>query len=260
MTLSSIVRAFVLASLVLAWCVPAAAAEPSSSTALDVVRKAMQSYEAGLRGIIGMQRHFTTVINAGIAKHSEESDSGLLIQNGVFHLAHYYRIMRDGKTFTPQQLADRDAQTNKGWSSGKIFFKEPYDPRFIDDYEFGIAPACNCGAGVEAVSFSSSRHDDQHGYGTMWIDSSDYHVVRLTYVPFVLPPHATSGSVTETTAEVLSNVWYVARIDETYEGHALILHGTGTFTAVMDHFERFSSVAEGETAVKNDTIGGVASR
>ena len=239
---------------------PSLAAEPSTNAAYDAVRKAMESYEAGLHGIVGMQRHFTTVVDAGIARHTEESDSGLLIQNGVFREAHYYKIARDGKTFTPQQIADRDAQTNKGWAAGKIFFKEPYDARFFEDYQFTAASPCNCGSNTIAIAFSSSRRDDQHGSGMMWIDATDNHVVKLTYAPYVLPPHATSGTVTETTAEVLPNLWYVVRIDETYQGHAWLLHGTGTFTAVIDHFQRFSTVADGESAIENDTIGGVASR
>jgi hypothetical protein len=261
MNMRSFLSLVVLAVVVVLSNQPASsAAEQSGNAPYDVVQKAMDSYETWLHGIVGMQRHFTTVIDAGIARHSEESDSGLLIQNGVFRQAHYYKITRDGKEFTQQQLADRDAQTNKGWASGKIFFKEPYDARFFGDYQFTSAPPCNCGSDMIAIAFSSSQHDDQHGSGTMWIDSSDYHVVKLTYTPYVLPPHATSGSVTETTAEVLPNLWYVVRIDETYQGHALFLRGTGTFTALIDHFQRFATVAEGENAIENGKLGGVASR
>ena len=103
-------------------------------------------------------------------------------------------------------------------------------------------------------------HDGQHGSGRMWIDQANAQVVKLIYAPYALPPHATSGSVTETTAETLSNLWYVVRIEETYAGREFLFRGTGTFTAVQDHFQRFTTVTEGESAVQNGTIGALAGR
>lgn len=226
-----------------------------------IVERAIAAYETAVHGIIGMQRHFSTVIDAGIARHTEQSDSGLLLKDGAFVRAHYYRVVEDGKEFSATELAGRDKQTNEGWSAGKVFFKEPYDRRFVGDYQFDTAGGCaDCASGTVRVTFESRKHDAQHGAGTMWIDPANAQVVKLTYVPYAFPPHATSGTVTETTAQVLPNLWYVARIEETYAGRALLLRGTATFTASMDHFQRFATLADGEDAVRDGTIGTVVSR
>jgi hypothetical protein len=208
-----------------------------------------------VRGIIGMQRHFSTVLHAGPIHHTEESDSGQLMNNGSFVKIKYFRIVDDRKAFSAQQMTQRDAQTNQDWTVGKIFFKEPYDQRFIREYVFDPPQACvACPAGTVAVIFGSGIHDTQHGSGTMWIEVATGRIDRLTYIPNVLPSHATFGTVTETSGRAMPNMWYVTRIDGTYQGRAFILKGTGTFTGVFDHFRRFSTVTQGTAALQAGTI------
>jgi hypothetical protein len=220
-----------------------------------LVTRAAAVYAANVRGIVGLQRHFSTVLHAGPVHHTEESDSGYLMNDGSFVKIKYYRIADDGKAFSAQQIAQRDAQTNQDWTVGKIFFKEPYDPRFIGEYVIDPPQACAaCPAGTVAVTFGSGIQDTQHGSGTMWIERATGRVVRLTYIPNVLPPHATFGSVTETSGWAMPNVWYVTRIDGSYRGKAFVLSGTGTFTGVFDRFKRFSTVTQGDAALQADTI------
>jgi len=229
-------------------------ATPSGAVPALVLRAAAV-YTTNVRGIIGMQRHFSTVLHAGPVHHTEESDSGILLNNGSFTSAKYYRIADDGKAFSAQQIAARDAQTNQDWTVGKIFFKEPYDPRFTADYSFQPPQPCAaCPSGTSAVNFGSAIKDTQHGSGTVWIEQVSGRVDRLTYIPNVLPPHATFGSVTESGGWAMPNVWYVTRIDGSYRGKAFVLSGTGTFTGVFDHFQRFSTVAQGQTALAAGTI------
>jgi len=233
--------------------VPASGARSAPVPAL--VLRAATVYAANVRGVIGMQRHFSTVLHAGPVHHTEESESGYLMNDGSFVKIKYVRIVDDGKAFSAQQIAQRDAQTNQDWTVGKIFFKEPYDRRFIGEYVFGPPKACvACPKGTVAVTFGSSIHDTQHGSGTMWIELATARVDRLTYIPNVLPPHATFGTVTETSGWAMPNVWYVTQIDGAYRGKAFVLSGTGTFTGVFDHFRRFSTVTQGEAALRAGTI------
>jgi len=221
-----------------------------------IVQRVIAVYETNVRGVIGMQRHFSTLIDAGVAKHSEVSESAILFKDGVFEQLHYYRVIEDGKEFSTAQLSDRDKQSTDGWSAGKVFFKEPYDRRFAADYAFAaVSPCADCAAGTVAIKFESTKHDSQHGAGTMWIDAANARVVKLTYAPYVYPPHATSGTITETSGAALPNLWYVVRIDQAFTGHMFVLHGTATFTGLFDHFERFGSVAEGASALREGTIG-----
>jgi hypothetical protein len=230
----------------------AAGGTASAANAPAIVQRAAQAYSAQMRGIVGMQRHFTTSIRGGPVQHGEQSDSGQLLQDGRFVKIVYYRIVRDGKVFSPAEIAQRNDQTNKDWAAGKVFFKEPYDPQYMSDYSYGAPQtACSsCPPGTAGVTFTSAIRDAQHGSGTMYIDRAKAHVVKLTYTPNALPPHASSGAVTELGGQALPNLWYVVRIDQIYRGHAFLFSGSGTFTGIFDHFRRFSSLAAGEAALQ----------
>ncbi len=234
-----------------ALCSQASAPGPPS-----IVLRASTTFAAGIRGVVGMQRHFTTALESGPFAHGEQSDSGQLMQDGRFAKIAYYRIVRDDHAFSPSQIRKREDEANDDWAAGKVFFKEPYDPQYNKDYIFGAPQeACSiCGPGTQAVSFASPIHDSQHGSGVMYIDTSSAHVVKLTYTAYVLPPHASSGSVTEIGGQALKDLWCVVRIDETYQGRAFLLTGRATFTGVFDHFRRFSSLGAGTAALQDRTI------
>lgn len=250
------VRSAVAALVALGVLSGAGARQVGPSSVLDpaLINHVVAAYSADVRGIIGMRRHFSTVINGGPIRHTELSDSGLLLKNGAYVDIRYYRIADDGRVLAATNVAQRNTQTNSDWSAGKVFFKEPYDQRYVADYRFQrTASPALCGTAA-AVAFSSAVKDTQHGDGTMCIDPSSARVTILLYVPNVLPPHASSGSVTETSGMVLPGVWYVTRIVETYSGHAVIIRGNATFTGVMDHFRRFPGVSSGETALSRGTV------
>lgn len=228
--------------------------QPAESAVPSIVKRAAEANAAGLRGFIGMQRHFSTDVHGGPVHHSEQSESGVLINDGAYVKIKYYKITQDGADFSQSKLDDRDSQTNRDWSAGKVFFKEPYDQRFLADYRFVEQACTGCAAGTVTVAFTSDIKDAQHGNGTMWIASSSARVERLTYVPNEFPPHASSGTVTESSGPATANLWYVTKIDSTYKGHVLIVSGSGTFTGSFDHFRRFSTAAEGEAALASGSI------
>jgi hypothetical protein len=222
----------------------------------SVVTQASIAFSASMHGLVAMQRHFTTEVQSGPITHEEQSDSGQLMHDGQSVQIAYYRIVRDGREFSPSQLRQRSDAATGDWLAGKVYFKEPYDARYVSDYTFG-APQLRCTAcpaGTEAVSFTSAIHDAQHGQGEMYIDPHNARVVRLTYVPYVLPPHASSGSVTEIGGQALHDLWYVVHIDETYRGHAFVISGMGTFTGVFDHFRRFPNLTTGQAALEGNAL------
>jgi len=217
----------------------------------EIVRRAASTYAQSVAGMIGMQRHFKTVINGGPMHHIEESDSAVLFNDGAFVDAAYYRIVDDGRQLPANEVSKRTAQTVDDWRAGKIFFKEPYDPHYINDYTFKTLPNCDgCPPSTVGVHFESSMRDMQHGSGTMTIDAHTARVLTLKYVPNALPPHATSGEVSESSGEPINGLWYVTRIDQQYQGRYAIFHGSGTFSGSFDHFRRFPSTAAAETALR----------
>jgi len=104
------------------------------------------------------------------------------------------------------------------------------------------------------VRFSSDIRDTQHGNGMMFIDQASSHVVKLTYTPNQLPPHATSGVVTEFSGQAMPNMWYVTRIVGLYSGRAFFMRGTGRFTGTFDHFERFDTIGLANAALENSAM------
>jgi hypothetical protein len=233
--------------------VPTRASAPGAPS---IVLRASVAFADGMRGVVGMQRHFTTELQSGPFAHGEQSDSGQLMQDGRFAKIAYYRIVRDDHAFSSPQVQKRQDEANDDWAAGKVFFKEPYDPQYTKDYIFGAPQAgcAMCAAGTEAVRFESTIHDSQHGSGVMYIDTGTAHVVKLTYTAYVLPPHASSGSVTEIGGQALADLWCVVRIDQTFQGRAFLISGRGTFTGVFDHFRRFPSLGAGEAALQDRTI------
>lgn len=230
-------------------------AQATASSVPPIVLRASTTFGATLHGVVGMQRHFSTELHVGPITHTEDSDSGLLMQDGRFVAIAYFRIVRDGHPFSPAQIQQRDDETNRAWAGGKVFFKEPYDERYVADYSFQPQTSCSgCRPGVEAVGFASTIHDSQHGSGIMYVDPSSDRVVKLSYTPYVLPSHASSGSVTETGGWGLPDLWYAVRIDETYRGQMFLIDGTGTFSGVFDNFRRFASLDAGEAALRDQTI------
>jgi hypothetical protein len=222
----------------------------------SLVLRASIAFDTSMHGLVGMQRHFTTSLRAGPVAHDERSDSGQLLQDGRSVKIAYYRIVRDGRAFSPEEIKQRTDEANQDWAAGKIFFKEPYDPRYLSDYSFGPpqAQCAACPVGTQAVTFTSTIHDAQHGSGVMYVDTANAHVVKLTYTPYVLPPRASSGSVTETGGWALPDLWCVVRIDGTYRGQTFVIAGTGTFTGVFDHFRRFASRNSSEAALQNPAL------
>ena len=234
---------------------PASAQGASSSPPASLLERVSQAFAAEMHGAVGMQRHSSTTIRAGPITHTEVSDSGALFNGGAFVQIKYYKVADDGKAFSATQLTSRNDETNTDWSQGKVFFKEPYDGRYSADYTLSAPRACSgCASGLVAVTFTSAIRDEQHGDGTMWIDESTARVITLTYTPNAMPSHATSGTVTERSSLAAPGIWYVTRIDETYGGREAIISGTGTFVGTFDHFKRFASVAQGQTALDDGTI------
>ncbi|MBC5809039.1 MAG: hypothetical protein ACR2KS_11730 [Candidatus Eremiobacter antarcticus] len=228
--------------------------QPVAGAVPAIVRRAAEVDAAALRGFIGMQRHFSTDVHVGPVRHTEQSESGVLINDGAYVKIKYYKITQDGKAFSQSKLEERESQTNRDWAAGKIFFKEPYDKRFMGDYRFAEEPCNGCAPGTVAVAFTSDVKDAQHGNGTMWIASPSARVEKLTYVPNAFPPHASSGNVTETSGTAMPDLWYVTKIESTYKGHAFIVSGSGTFLGTFDHFKHFSTAAEGEAALAAGSI------
>jgi hypothetical protein len=223
---------------------PARASAPTSSIPM-VVQQAAQTAALENSGVTVHERHITILAEAGPAHYTESNDAILLMIDGLYTHIHYLNIEEKGRALAANDVAKRENANNQDLERGTGSFKQPYDRRYIADYQYTTAP-CACDAGQIDVHFSSLIHDDRHGIGTMRIDPTTGHVMDLTYTPYVLPDRANSATIVETFGQALPGLWTIMRIDRVYDGRVLFVSGHGTVTEVLDHFHHFTNAGTGE--------------
>jgi hypothetical protein len=210
-----------------------------------IVAQAAQTAALENAGVTVHERHIALVAQAGPAHFTQQNDAIMLMTDGEYAHIHFLRIEENGHTLSANDVAKREAESNATLERGEGVFKQPFDHRFLGDYQYTTAP-CACDSNDIDVHFSSLLRDDQHGAGTMRIDPATGHVLELTYTPNVLPEHANSGTVTETFGQALAGLWTIVRIDRVYAGRVLFVGGHGTVTETLDHFHHFTDAGTGE--------------
>jgi hypothetical protein len=217
----------------------------AASGVAPIVTRAAQIAAAESFGVIVHERHITLTAAAGPAHFSQSNDSIMLMNDGTYSHIHYVRIEENGHVLSTSEMAKREATNNHDLAAGKAVFKQPFDQRYLADYQYSIIP-CSCAGDEVTVHFTSLIADEQHGSGDMHIDQATGHVLDVVYTPNVLPDHASTGLVTETLGQALPGLWTIVRIDRTYSGRVLFVGGHGTVTEVLDHFHHFTDAEAGE--------------
>lgn len=210
-----------------------------------IVAQAAQTAALENAGVTVHERHITLVAEAGPAHFSQSNDAIMLMADGEYTHIHFLRIVENGHTLSQKDVAKREQENNQMLERGQGVFKQPFDRRYLGDYQYTTSP-CGCDIDAIDVHFSSLLQDDQHGSGTMRIDPATGHVLALTYTPNVLPDHANSATITETFGQALPGLWTIVRIDRTYSGRVFIVSGHGTVSEVLDHFHHFTDAEMGE--------------
>jgi hypothetical protein len=217
----------------------------AASVVPPIVARAAQTAALESFGVIVLERHITLSAAAGPAHFSQSNDAIMLMNDATYEHIHYLRIEENGHVLSASETAKREAANNHDLEAGKDVFKQPFDRRYLTDYQYTIVP-CACASGEIAVHFTSPIADALHGTGDMHIDEVSGHVLDLVYTPNVLPEHANAGLVSETFGQALPGLWTIVRIDRTYSGRVLFVGGHGTVTEMLDHFHHFTDAEVGE--------------
>jgi len=217
----------------------------AASGVAPIVMRAAQTAALESSGVIVHERHVTVSAVAGPAHFSQSNDAIMLMNDAAYSHIHYLRIEENGHVLNASEMAKREAANNADLEEGKDVFKQPFDRRYLADYQYTVVP-CSCPSGEIAVHFTSPIADAQHGAGDMHIDAVTGHVLDLAYTPNILPDHAKTGLVTETFGQALPGLWTIVRVDRTYSGRILFVSGHGTVTEVLDHFHHFTDAEVGE--------------
>lgn len=213
----------------------------AASAIPDAVQRAAAFNAASMNGVLVEERHVQFNASAGPAHFSQENDAIVMLEDGQYKHLRYLRVIENGKTLAPEQVAEKESQNNADLAQGKTFFKQPYDGRYLHDYTFSEAPCETCTGHERAIAFKSDTRDDQHGDGTMVIDAATGRVTSLTYAPNVLPARASAATVNEIYGQTSTGLWTIVEIDHEYSGHVAFIRGSGKMIEKLDHFQRFTT-------------------
>jgi hypothetical protein len=122
------------------------------------------------------------------------ADSVLHVDAGPYHhtsTESRWFVLENGKLVATGLRADSGPSLGKGEERQS---HEPWGP-YASEYTFERAPCPECAPGTEAIAFSSTIHDAQHGSGTLIVDSARAVVLREHQAPYDFGGTAKSGTI-----------------------------------------------------------------
>jgi hypothetical protein len=191
------------------------------------------------RGVVTFRLHRTLDVHGGFSSRHEDWVMGGIYDDGVIVKVRVSSYAINGKPASASDVSSLE-QAWEHPNPGDAF-APPFDPRYVDAYQYQSG-------GPSTIDFTSSVHDAGHGSGSFTYDSQE-NVVSYTYKPNVLPPHATSGEVTDRRSEVLPGYWTVTQETQQYKGTYGFFSAAGTVQMEYADFRRFNDLASAERAL-----------
>lgn len=204
-----------------------------------VVEQAARVAAADHAGIVGFRIEQISHVDGGPIHRSADVVLVAAYENDRLIRVRVLKYVDNGKDAGAAARAELEAQLSKHGEG----FAVPFDARHFEEYAYDPVDA-------STVRFTSPLHDGRHGEGTFTV-STGSHVTELRYRPFVLPEHATSGTVEESRAEVLPGFWATTRSIQRYTGRYLLIRGSGEITTTESQFARYASRAAADAAVRD---------
>jgi hypothetical protein len=211
-------------------------------------RRAVAVFGREMRGVIVYHRHVDFDMRIGPTTRQDRNDAEIIVVDGLYERLRFVAMARSGKPLSAKDMAGEERDANEELRLGHGFFKEPYDPRYAEEYRVTAGKCDGCAGGVAAVAFESDTRDAQHGFGTMQIDGAG-HVLTETYTPYVLHEHANTASIVETSDEAIPGLWAVNHTEERYKGRVAMIPGSAVLQTVRDRYRRFARLDEAIEAV-----------
>ena len=188
-----------------------------------------QRFAETSRGIVAFRMHRTFDVHGGFSSRHED-----LVMDGVYQDGAIVRVRVSSYTIDGRPAGAADISSlEQAWEHAEPgdVFAPPYDPRYLDEYQYRSA-------GPSTIGFTSSLRDAGHGSGSFTYDAQN-DVVACTYAPNSLPPHASSGEVTDRRSEVLPGYWAVTEETQQYRGLYGPFAAAGTVELSFSNFRRF---------------------
>jgi hypothetical protein len=204
----------------------------SGAGAPAVVTQIAQRFAETSHGIVAFQMHRIFDVHGGFSSRHED-----LVMNGVYEDGAVVRVRVARYTINGKDVgASEVASVEQSWDHPKPgdVFAPPYDALDLGAYQYRSG-------GPATIDFTSNVHDAGHGNGTFTYDAQD-DVVSCTYEPNSLPPHASSGQITDRRSEVLPGYWAVTQETQQYRGSYGPFAAAGTIEISFSDFRRFANV------------------
>lgn len=208
----------------------APALPPNAPPALAQVA---QRYAETSRGVVTFRMHRVFDVHGALQSHHEDLVMDGVFNDGVTVRVHVDTYTINGKTASAAQVSSLE----QSWDNPKPsdVFAPPYDPRYLNAYQYQAGSPTT-------ISFTSPVHDPGHGRGSFTHDAQN-NVVSITYQPNALPPHATSGEITDLRSEVLPGYWATTQETQQYHGSYGPFPAAGTLQITFSNFRRYPDLS-----------------
>jgi hypothetical protein len=188
-----------------------------------------QRYQQTSRGVVAFRMHRTLDVHGAFKSRHEDIVMQGIYQDGATVKVHVNSYTIDGHSASASDMSSLE----DSWEHPKPsdVFAAPFDPSHVDAYEYQQSRA-------STIEFSSSVHDAGHGRGSFTYNAQN-DVVSVTYQPNALPPHASSGQITDLRSEVLPGYWAITKETQQYKGNYGPFPAAGTLQVAFSNFRRF---------------------
>ena len=228
---------------------PAAASAPAAPGAdpSDALIDAVRTLASERQGVTAFHRDVAAHQRAPGHDASLDVHAGLLRDGDVVVAVRIYSQTANGAAASPDDLAKAQTAADKNQANDAYSF--PLREDTLPDYRIAGATCGGCAPGELAFAFTSLKRDESHGDGTVVIDPATHHIVRVDFVPTVLPKYVDRASVTVRFGQVLPGLWDVVEMQQHYQGHVYLIHGGADITTSLTNYRRFASRDEGLKAL-----------
>jgi hypothetical protein len=199
------------------------------ASAPPALTQIVQRYQQTSRGVVVFRMHRTLDVHGAFKKRHEDLVMEGVYQDGATVKVHVYSYTIDGHAASSSDVAALE----ESWDHPKAsdVFAPPFDPNHVDGYQYQQG-------GGSTIYFNSSVQDAGHGRGSFTYNAQN-DVVSVSYQPNALPPHASSGQITDVRSEVLPGYWAITQETQQYKGNYGPFAAAGTVQVAFSDFRRF---------------------
>ncbi|HZV77856.1 MAG TPA: hypothetical protein VFF63_08880 [Candidatus Babeliales bacterium] len=191
-----------------------------------------QQYQQTSRGIVVFEMHRVLEAHGAFSSHREDVVMSGIYDDGALVKVRVSTYTINGKPAGANQISALE----QSW--------EHPDPRDVFAAPFSasnFAAYAYRDGGPSTIDFASPVRDAGHGNGSFMYDAQN-NVVSCTYQPNALPPHASSGEITDRRSEVLPGYWAVTQELQQYSGSYGPFSAAGGVQETFSGFRRFSDL------------------